>query len=182
MSKTFIVPAAIPYADALSNCSERNIEKDMKLIQNLLGELKTFENYLASPKITSKTKKEFIARNFGNKISKFSINFLYLLIDKRRINLLSSIVDKYLELKGYQRGELTVEVTSVIPLDTEQEKDLIKKLKNLYSMDEINLTIKQDPSILGGLLIKIRNSAVIDFSINGELRSISNYLGSNFEF
>jgi F-type H+-transporting ATPase subunit delta len=73
------------------------------------------------------------------------------------------------------------EITSVVPLNVEQETNLIKELKSLSAANEVKLTIKQDPSILGGLLVQ-SGSQFIDLSINGELRSISNYLGSNFEF
>ena len=72
-------------------------------------------------------------------------------------------------------------ITSVVPLNSDQETNLINELKSLSKAETVKLTVKQDPTILGGLLVK-NGSQYIDLSINGELRSISNYLGSNFEF
>jgi len=68
-----------------------------------------------------------------------------------------------------------------VPLNVEQETNLIQLLKALSAANDVKLTIKQEPSILGGLLVQ-SGSQFIDISINGELRSISNHLGSNFEF
>jgi F-type H+-transporting ATPase subunit delta len=103
------------------------------------------------------------------------------LIDRRRINILSPIVEKYLELRNNECNEVKFEITSVVPLNAEQEANLTDALKNLSGADDVKLTVKQDPTILGGLLIQ-NGSQFIDLSINGELRSISNYLGSTFEF
>ena len=104
-----------------------------------------------------------------------------MLIDRRRINILSSIIEKYLDLLKVGSNEMNFEITSVVPLSSEQETNLVNKLKSLANAEVVNLTVKQDPTILGGLLVQ-NGSQFIDLSINGELRSISNYLGSSFEF
>ena len=181
MSKTLIVPAATPYAEALLMGSNSNVENDMVKILGLLEEIEPLEDYLVSPRVDATTKKNFLKKIFENQISSFSLNFLLLLIDRRRINILSPIVEKYLELRNNECNEVKFEMTSVVPLNVEQETNLIKELKSLSAANEVKLTIKQDPSILGGLLVQ-SGSQFIDLSINGELRSISNYLGSNFEF
>ena len=92
-----------------------------------------------------------------------------------------SIIEKYLELRNNECNEANFEITSVVPLNSEQETNLINELKSLSNAEVVKLTVKQDPSILGGLLVQ-NGSQFIDLSINGELRSISNYLGSTFEF
>jgi F-type H+-transporting ATPase subunit delta len=103
------------------------------------------------------------------------------LIDRKRINILSPIIEKYLELRNNECNEVNFEITSVVPLNSDQETNLINGLKSLSNAEVVKLTLKQDPSILGGLLVQ-NGSQFIDLSINGELKSISNYLGSNFEF
>ena len=103
------------------------------------------------------------------------------MIDRKRINILSPIIEKYLELRNNECNEVNFEITSVVPLNSDQETNLINGLKSLSNAEVVKLTLKQDPSILGGLLVQ-NGSQFIDLSINGELKSISNYLGSNFEF
>ena len=99
---------------------------------------------------------------------------------ERRIKILSSIIDKYLDLRSSESNEAEYTVTSVVPLNAEQQENLKTALKSLSGADNINLSTTQDPTILGGLVLQ-SGSQIIDLSINGELRSISNYLGSNFE-
>jgi F-type H+-transporting ATPase subunit delta len=181
MSKTLIVPAATPYAEALLLSGGREVEKDMVRILNILNEVESLGEYFASPKIGAKTKKEFTKKIFDKQISSSSLNFLLLLIDRRRINILSSIIEKYLDLLKVGSNEMNFEITSVVPLSSEQETNLVNKLKSLANAEVVNLTVKQDPTILGGLLVQ-NGSQFIDLSINGELRSIPNYLGSSFEF
>lgn len=181
MSKTLIVPAATPYAEALLLNSESMIEKDMIKILEILNEVEQLDDYFTSPRIDVDTKKKFVKQIFENQISSFSLNFLLLLIDRRRINILSSIVEKYLELRNTECNEVKFEITSVVPLNLEQETNLINELKALSGANDIKLTLKQDPNILGGLLVQ-NGSQFIDLSINGELRSLANHLGSNFKF
>ena len=181
MSKTLIVPAATPYAEALLLSGSDKVEQDMIKILDIFKEVEPLEDYFLSPRIDAKTKKEFTKKIFDKQISDTSLNFLLLLIDRRRINIASSIIEKYLELRSNESNEVTFEVTSVVPLNSDQETNLINELKSLAKAETVKLTVKQDPTILGGLLVK-NGSQYIDLSINGELRSISNYLGSNFEF
>jgi F-type H+-transporting ATPase subunit delta len=181
MSKTLIVPAATPYAEALLLNGDSKVENDMIKILEVFNEIELLEDYFASPKVDTPTKKNFIKKIFEKQISTYSLNFLLLLIDRRRINILSPIVEKYLELRNNECNEVKFEITSVVPLNAEQETNLTDALKNLSGADDVKLTVKQDPTILGGLLIQ-NGSQFIDLSINGELRSISNYLGSTFEF
>ena len=129
MSRTLIVPAATPYAEALLLSGGREVEKDMVRILNILNEVESLGEYFASPKIGAKTKKEFTKKIFDKQISSSSLNFLLLLIDRRRINILSSIIEKYLELRNNECNEINFEVTSVIPLNSDQESNLIKELK-----------------------------------------------------
>jgi len=182
MTKTLIVPAATPYAEALLLSGNNDkVENDMVKILDILKEVKPLEAYFTSPNINAKTKKEFTKKIFEKQVSTVTLNFLLLLIDRKRINILSSIIEKYLELRNNLCNEVTYKVTSVVPLNSEQENNLIIALKSLSKADSVQLTIEEDPSILGGLLIQ-SGSLFIDLSINGELRRISNYLGSNFKF
>jgi hypothetical protein len=59
MSKTLIVPAATPYAEALLMGSDSNVENDMVKILGLLEEIEPLEDYLVSPRVDAVTKKNF---------------------------------------------------------------------------------------------------------------------------
>jgi F-type H+-transporting ATPase subunit delta len=125
MSRTLIVPAATPYAEALLLSGEKSVENDMIKIVEILDEIEPLEDYFTSPKVDAITKKNFTKKIFEKQISNFSLNFLLLLIDRRRINILPDIIEKYLELRNNECNEVTFEITSVVPLNIEQETNLI---------------------------------------------------------
>ncbi|MFL7870087.1 MAG: FoF1 ATP synthase subunit delta, partial [Anaerolineales bacterium] len=66
------------------------------------------------------------------------------------------------------KGE-AAEVTSALPL-TDQEQDAVKK-DVLAKVDAQAVTFRVDPSILGGLVIKIGDK-VVDGSVAGKLDSL----------
>jgi len=184
MSKTLIVPAATPYAQALvvaTSYLAKDVDADMRRIAEILDEVEVLKDYFVSPKVGVVEKKNFVRKLLKAHITLVSLNFLLLLIDRRRIDILSSIIEKYFELRAIEFCELKVEVTSAIPLYEGHRIALFDKLKRITNSKEVELKVRQDPNIIGGLLIQT-GSQFIDLSVNGELRAMSNYLGSTFEF
>ena len=59
MSRTLIVPAATPYAEALLLSGEKSVENDMIKIVEILDEIEPLEDYFTSPKVDAITKKNF---------------------------------------------------------------------------------------------------------------------------
>jgi F0F1-type ATP synthase delta subunit len=64
MSKTLIVPAATPYAEALLLNGDSKVENDMIKILEVFNEIELLEDYFASPKVDTPTKKNFIKKIF----------------------------------------------------------------------------------------------------------------------
>ena len=112
------------------------------------------------------------------------MNFLNLLVDKKRIGYIDSIGKKFLE-KAYDFVCIKfVEVWSTIELTSKQQKALINKINNMLGpiftephvqSANIQLTLRIDKKILGGLVIKI-GSKVIDLSLRGELQRLGKEL------
>ena len=85
MGKTLTEPAATPYAEALLLCDNKQVEEDLLKIIELLDTIKPLGDYFASPKVDTKTKKDFIKKIFEKQVSSTTLNFLLLLVDRRRI-------------------------------------------------------------------------------------------------
>ena len=141
MGKTLTEPAATPYAEALLLCDNKQVEEDLLKIIELLDTIKPLGDYFASPKVDTKTKKDFIKKIFEKQVSSTTLNFLLLLVDRRRIKILSSIIDKYLDLRSSESNEAEYTVTSVVPLNAEQQENLKTALKSLSGADNINLSL-----------------------------------------
>ena len=65
MSRTLIVPAATPYAEALLLSGEKNVENDMIKIVEILDEIEPLEDYFTSPKVDAITKKNGFSKGIS---------------------------------------------------------------------------------------------------------------------
>lgn len=153
---------------------------DIQDLLKLLSEVPELESFLQNPLTPAKAKKEVVAQCFGNKLSSNTINFLNLLIDKKRIYFIHSIGKKFLE-KAYDFVCIKfVEVWSSVELTPKQQKALLTKVDKMVGPiftepyiqpANIQLTLRIDKKILGGLVIKI-GSKVIDLSLRSELQGL----------
>ena len=99
--------------------------------------------------------------------------------DRRRISILEAVGEKYIELVYQVKNVKVAEVTSVVELDVEQEVLLTEFLVDSTQSSDIELIMKIDKSILGGLVVKI-GSKVVDMSLQGELRKMAACLGIKY--
>lgn len=96
--------------------------------------------------------------------------FVLLLCAKRRLFILSDAIRDFEILVAQQRGEIDAEVTSARPLTDGQAADLKRVLKEKLGR-EPRLVTRIDPSLLGGLIVKI-GSRMIDSSLRTKLNGI----------
>lgn len=171
-----------PYADALlelakaQNCTEA-VTSDITDLLTLISSEPKLPKYLGNPVVSGEQKKELVKKVLESKINPITLKFLLFLIDRRRIAYLDAIGEKFLDLVWALKGIKIVKLQTVIPLSYEQEELLITKLKEVTEVKEIQLVRKIDKDILGGMIIQI-GSQVIDMSIKGKLRQISELLGT----
>ncbi len=105
------------------------------------------------------------------KLDALSTNFLGVLAQNRRLGELGNVIRAYEGLTAAHRGETTAEVTSAHKLEAAQVTALKKQLKAKVGSD-VAVAQKVDPSILGGLIIKI-GSQMIDSSIKTRLNALA---------
>nr|YP_009396799.1 ATP synthase CF1 subunit delta [Ophidocladus simpliciusculus]ARW65985.1 ATP synthase CF1 subunit delta [Ophidocladus simpliciusculus] len=174
---------ALPYAEALLNIGQNaNILSEMSenllSISNLLSESKDLQEFLSNPLITTSLKKDVLRNLFDNKLNRFILNFLFILVDRHRISFLSTIIDKYLELTNKLESIIIVELSSAVDLSEIQQNNLIDKIKLMTQSSKVRLLLSKKPELIGGFIVKI-GSKVIDASLAGKLQKISLYLNSN---
>ncbi len=97
-------------------------------------------------------------------------NFLQLLVKNRRLFALRDIIAGFRSLLADYRDEVTAEVTSAVPLSDQQTDNLKATLKAKTGKD-VSLTQSVDPTLLGGLIVKI-GSRMVDSSIRTKLNSM----------
>ena len=98
------------------------------------------------------------------------MNFLLLLVDKRRIGIFSAIESEFVNLSNEEQGIQIADVTSVSALSRTQQTQLQKKLSTLTGK-KIQLRLHEDKKILGGLIVKIGDKR-IDGSVAGKIQAM----------
>ncbi len=133
-----------------------------------------FLNFLMTPEVLTDGKEEFIRAAFGSQLDPLTVNFLLLLMDKKRIAHLPGICEDVRKLYEEQQGLLRAEVLSAVPLDAAQEARLKQELDRLSGMD-VRLEKRLDPSVLGGVVVHM-GKQVIDRSLRRGLRELGDRL------
>lgn len=184
MSKhSIMVKVAIPYAEALleiakyHNSLER-INQDLSTINNMLSESMQLRLFLNNPLITSAAKKKVLNSLIADQVSYLILKFLLMLVDRRRIDLLSTITQKYSELVYKLDSIIIAQVRTSIALTDQQQLQLIKKIKDITKSKKVKLTITIDTSLICGFIVQI-GSKVIDTSLASQLKNMSFYLQKN---
>lgn len=167
------------YADAIFLIArKKNIMKQTKeelnIIKEILNKNIVLKNIIFHPGISKEEKKKIFTDLFSGHISEFVVNFLKLLIDKKRERLIDDIVDIFSEKVDEYQGIRKVTVETAYPLGSVEKYKLLKQLNKITKSKVVLKTlIKQD--MLGGIIIRDRLH-LIDASINQFLNSMRNRL------
>jgi F-type H+-transporting ATPase subunit delta len=101
-------------------------------------------------------------------------NLVRLLIERGRSGILGAVLDHYRALADAESGITRVQVTAAVPLDHNLEQHITDTLGQRLG-GRIQTTVRQDPSILGGLIIRI-GDRVIDGSLRTRLQQLRSAL------
>lgn len=171
------------YASALFElASEQNavaeIERDLTNFQSLLDESDDLNRLLESPVLSTEEQGDAIAAVVAKMdASQTTQNFFKLITQNRRLHVAGDVVRAFRALASKARGEVAAEVISASELTDEQVASLKATLKESVGKD-VQLTANVDPSLLGGLVVKI-GSRMVDSSLRTKLANMKAALTSS---
>ncbi len=170
---------AITFINALLEVASKKgqfeqIEKDLDLVCGVIVKQETLKKILFHPSIPRSSKKDLVTRVFGKSVSDLMLNFLSLLVDRRKVGILEFIPDVYKMVTDEKKGVIKATVQTVVPLTGERLDNFKKKLKKITGKT-VELEIVQNPDILGGMVIKIGNK-MIDGSVANKLKNLKTRL------
>jgi len=165
-----------PYAEALMSLADSNnlIERfrdDAKSLLSVFQQSQQLQEFLANPVIQIDDKKAVLRRIAGEDIHKYMVNFLQLVIDKKRTAVLTGILEQFLALVRERTSTVLAQVTSVTELNQSQRDRVCEKVKAMTHASNVELETSIDPDLIGGVVIKV-GSQVMDASLRGQLRRI----------
>jgi F-type H+-transporting ATPase subunit delta len=103
-------------------------------------------------------------------ISGISANFLRVLTVNRRLFAVADVIRAFNALVAKFKGEATADITVAEALSDKNLDTLKVALKSVTGKD-VALNVKVDPSIIGGLVLKL-GSRMVDSSLRTKLNSI----------
>ena len=103
-------------------------------------------------------------------IDGIAANFLKLVAAKRRLFAARDMVKAYRALVAKHKGEVTAEVT-LAQKPSEAHLAAIKDVLTAMTRKEVQMDVKVDPAIIGGLVVKL-GSRMVDTSLRTKLNAI----------
>ena len=128
-----------------------------EIIKNIINKIKDLQNAI-----------KLISDKF--KFNELLKKFLVFVISKRRFFYIEKILKDFLSICSNSRGEIQAEITVAKEMN---EQEIIKVKNELDSNfgSNIKLNYKYDPSLIGGLVLKV-GSTMVDTSIKNKLQQI----------
>ena len=130
---------------------------------------------LVTPAVAASRKKAVVgrlAKQLG--LSRISLNFLFVLIDHRRIAGLPEIIQVFEQTIDERQGFARAEVISARQLTEAQRSSLSAELERLVGK-RIRMQASVDEALIGGVVARIR-STVYDGSVRGRLQALERRL------
>ena len=137
-----------------------------------------FVTILKSPVIPGDKKQKVVEALTTGKIGKITASFNSLLINKGREGFLPDIVYAFIEQYKDYKGIHTVTLTTAIPVSDDVKKSIIRKIKEVGNMKEVELESLVQENIIGGFILEADGRRV-DVSVAYDLANIKKQFSNN---
>ncbi|WP_156290877.1 F0F1 ATP synthase subunit delta [Oceanobacillus salinisoli] len=163
------------YAEALFELGQEKLildklVKEFSVVRDVFQTNQELTTFLAHPAIPGEKKKQLIAEVFQGSQAEV-INTLKLLVDRRRVDVIPFVIDDLIQLVNDAKGIAEATVYSVRELSADEKLKVKESFVKRLNKEEIRITNVVDPSLLGGVKIRVGNT-IYDGSISNKLKRI----------
>lgn len=163
------------YANALIQIATEkqaidDFEKELQIIKEVFVHNQELMGFLENPNIELGEKKAMIEKAFSS-FSQEILNMMFLLIDRKREEVMIEIVDMYVELANQVRNIADATVYSVRLLTDEEKRAVTETFAKLCGKGTIRIHNVVDDELLGGIKVRIGNR-IFDGSLQGKIARI----------
>ena len=167
---------AARYASALYDLADEKsaidaVAGDLSTLQKMIDDSDDFRRFIKSPVLSRTDQSKGIAAIADKaQLSPLTLKFLGLIAGNRRLFALPGMIIGFRGILAERRGQATAQVTSAAPLNDGQIAALVAELKKSIGRN-VDVVAKVDPSILGGLIVKV-GSRMVDSSLKSKLQRL----------
>jgi len=172
------VTIARPYAKAVFAlaCEQHKLPEwsaALSIAAGVVGDPKV-SGLLNSPRVSSAELAELIIGFFEDQTDELVANFIRVLAQYRRLDVLPEIVGLFEVMRAEYENSVDVELISAAPVDRAHEEKIAAALSKRLGR-EVRLHCAIDENLIGGALIRARD-LVIDGSLSGRLARLATEL------
>ncbi len=143
-------------------------------VDEVLERAPEFRTLLVSDSVSRDDKLSLIGRVLAPRCSEYFANFLKVLVQHGRIDLIEQIRQQAVMLQEELAGQRRVLVRTAKPLSDNSRSQITDQLKNKLGFDPI-LQESVDESLIGGLVIQVGDT-VYDSSLRTRLKTLAGRL------
>jgi F-type H+-transporting ATPase subunit delta len=147
------------------------VSRDFASLKTLLAESAELARLVRAPVFSAEQQRlgmDAVLR--GMEAAPLTVRFVLTVATKRRLFALSDIIRAFEQLVATQKGEIDAEVSAAQPLSDSEIGELKGVLRTGIGR-EARLSMKIDPALLGGLVVKV-GSRMIDSSLRSKLEGM----------
>ena len=130
--------------------------------------------FLQTPNVDLAAKKKALRSAFTGRVHPMVLNFILVVLEKRRQRLLGAIAEEYNGLLDEKLGRLHVQVTLAHAADEATERKFAQELSRILGRTAIpHITV--DPNIIGGIVVRF-GDRILDGSLRRRLAGMRSRL------
>lgn len=157
---------------ALENKAVDAVKKDLDQFHALIADSADLNRLVRSPVFDADEQLKALSAVLAKAgIGGLAANFLRVITTNRRLFAVRDMIRGYRALVARHKGEVTAHVTVAEKLSDTHLDTLKSTLKTVTSGKDIDLDVKIDPAVIGGLIVKV-GSRMVDSSLRTKLNSI----------
>lgn len=150
-------------------------KEQVEMVMTCLAENPEFSKLMNHPKIDKDEKVRIIENVFEGRLDKELSGFFRLIVEKDRYCEVEEILTFFLEKVKEEKGIGVAFVKSAKELSDIQKKQIEQKLLDTTSFQQMEMHFDVDPSLIGGLVIRIGDK-VVDSSVATKLNELTRQL------
>ncbi len=165
------------YAEALFALAQEtgttdDVAADLATFAGLIASSEDLRRFVKSPVFSAEEQVKALGAILAKaEIKGAAANFLKLVATKRRLFAVADMIRDFNILNDHAKGLARASVTVAEPLKEEHVEALKTALAGIAGGKSVEIAVKVDPSIIGGLIVQL-GSRMVDGSLKTKLNSI----------
>ena len=159
------------YAKALYELAEENnivniVKEEFKTVSSLCED-EELMRFFTSPSVQIEDKKKVLLKSFKG-FNEVMINFLFVLLDNRRFNLINNIYNEFNKISLNKKEIVSIKLISAKKLDDSQIDKLKISISLRFNNKKLQIENIVDETLIGGIKI-LANDTEIDLSTKNSI-------------